>query len=98
MDCFKSDPSIRQLVSLSEYNFTGLFIPYNDYFSLNCIRKKLRYSGKYSPYLLSNFRKTLCLTLACRDDPIKYNCCTLALCLAEYAKKYFRALTDSVRD
>ena len=77
-------------------NFPELVITCIGFFSLNDIPKQLAYSGKYSIYLLSNFTKTLCLTLACINAPMKSNWCNLALFLALSAKKYFRFLIDAV--
>ena len=42
--------------------------------------------------------KALCFTLACRNFPMKSNCCNPALFLEEYDRKYFRLLIDAVGD
>ena len=44
-----------------------------NYFILIGIPKYLAYSGKYSPFLLSNFTITLCLTMDCRNAQMKPN-------------------------
>ena len=40
--------------------------------------------------------KTICLKLTCRNSSMKSNGYTIALCLAESAKKYFIVLIDDV--
>ena len=69
---------------------------YIDLFSINGITKCFQYSGKYSPYLLSNFKKTICYKLACSNSTMKYNWCNLDLCSEESAKKYFIVIIDYV--
>ena len=40
--------------------------------------------------------KTLCMTLACRNTPMKSSWCNLELLLVASAKKYFLFLIDAV--
>ena len=47
---------------------------------------------------MSNFTKTLCFTLVCRNAPIKSNWCTLDFCLELSASKYSRVFVDAVGD
>ena len=85
-------------MSSSVNSFPELFIPYIYFFILNSISKQLAYSGYYSPYVLYNFTKTLCLTLSCRNSPMKSNCCTLDLLFLVSSKEYFRFLIGDFGD
>ena len=47
---------------------------------------------------MSNLTKILFFNLACKNAPMNYNWRTLALCLALYARKYFKVLMEDVGD
>ena len=47
---------------------------------------------------MSNLTKTLFFTLAFKNDPMKYNWWTIALCLDASTKKCFKVLTEAVGD
>ena len=44
---------------------------------------------------MSNFTNIRFLTFACKNAPMKYIWWTLAMCLASYAKKYFKAILEA---
>ena len=97
-DFFNPALFIKQFVSSSANRLSSLVVPCIYFFSINSIPKYLAYSGKYSPYLLSELINNICFTLACINSSMKYNWCTLALLLEVYAKKCFRFLIDSIGD
>ena len=94
----KPATSMSQLLISPANLFPDLFMPYIDFFGLNGLTKYLQYSGKYSPYLLPNFKKIICLKFAFRNAPMKYNWCNLALFWEASTRKYFRVLIDSIGD
>ena len=69
-------------------------MPYIDFFNINGVPKQFVYSGKYSMYILSKFKKTLCVSLDCRNSTMKFNWCNLDLLLAASTKKQFRVTID----